>query len=206
MNSNYKELTDKAYKYHSENNFAEAEKIYTDLLKSNPNDVNVLNLYGLLCLGTKRTQDAINFLSKAFILKKNSYISSNLAKAYYMNNEPEKSIKIYKESLALEVNDDIYYSLGIAYKATKQYEKAIEAYKNALKIKPNKYNAIYNLSVVYRDSGDINNAIIYGEKCLELNKKDESLYTLLSGYYEEINDCFGIECLRFWNDILQKSV
>ena len=188
MNSNYKEQSDKAYKYHSENNFAEAEKIYNELLKINPEDVNILNLYGLLCLATGRVKQAIDSLTKAFSLKKNSYISSNLAKAYYMNNEPEKAVKIYKESLALKENDDVYYSLGIAYKALNRYDNAIEAYKNAIRLKPDKYNALYNLSAVYKSKGDINNAILCAEKCLKLNNKDEGLYTLLSGYYEEIND------------------
>ncbi len=188
MPSNYKELTEQAFKYHSENNFSEAEKIYRQILSMNPEDVNVLNLLGLLCLSLKRFDESIKLLTKAFVLKKNSYISSNLGKAYYMNNQPELAVKIYKESLEIEENDDIYYSLGIAYKALSQYDKAIAAYQNALKLNPKKYNALYNLSVIYNIKGNRDKAIECAEKCLELNKKDESLYTLLYGYYEQNND------------------
>ena len=50
MNAKYKQLFDLAFSMHSENKFNEAKLIYEKLLEINPDDVNVLNLYGVLCI------------------------------------------------------------------------------------------------------------------------------------------------------------
>ncbi len=188
MNFQYKELSDLAFKYHSNNNFEKAEELYNKLLEINPADVNILNLSGLLCLAVNRYTEAINYLSKAFILKKTSYIASNLAKAYYMNSEYKKAIKIYNQALELGETDDIYYSLALAYKQLGDYDAVIECYKKAIQLNPQNYNALYNLSIAYKEKKDTSKAILYAGKCLEINSRDEDVYALLSGYYEDIKD------------------
>ena len=50
MVKNYKEITNKAYNLHSQNKIEEAENLYIKLLEIAPEDVNILNLYGLLCI------------------------------------------------------------------------------------------------------------------------------------------------------------
>jgi tetratricopeptide (TPR) repeat protein len=184
----YKELSDKAYFYHSNNNPEEAEKIYKQLLEVNPDDVNVLNLYGLLSLSINKIDIAISCLSKAFILKKTAYIASNLAKAYYMNSEPKKAIKLYKTALELEESDDIYYSIAIAYKQLGDLKNVILNYEKAIKINPKNFSAMFNLSIAYNDNKNIGKAISCANKCLEICDSDEDVYVLLAGYYEEVKN------------------
>ena len=187
MSLNYKELSDKAFKLHSQNRLDEAEKIYKQLLEIRPDDYNVLNLIGLLYISKKMPNSAISFLSKALILKKNSYICSNLAKAYFFNNEVEKSIELYKQALSYGETDDIYYSMAISYKKLNDMEKVVQYYEKTLELNPNNYSALYNLALFYKEKDSVK-SIYYAEKCLELNKKDEDLYSLLSGLYEGIKN------------------
>ena len=91
MISKYKELSDLAFKFHSSNQLEKAEELYKQLLVMQPDDVNVLNLLGMLYISLKKINLAIEFLSKAFILKKSSYVAANLAKAYYINSEYKAS-------------------------------------------------------------------------------------------------------------------
>ncbi|MCD7779928.1 MAG: tetratricopeptide repeat protein [Candidatus Gastranaerophilales bacterium] len=196
MDLKYKELTDKAYYYHSINNFEKAEEIYKQLLSVNPDDYNVLNLYGLLCLSLRKPQDSVNLLNRAYVLKKNSYIASNLAKAYYMNSEYIKAVKIYKQALELGENDDIYYSLGLAYKKISDYDKSIENYKKSIELNPKNYNSCYNLSLIYKELNDISQALFYAKKCIEIKQEDD-VYASISGYYEDLNDISSaIEALK----------
>ncbi len=188
MSFQYKELSDKAFYYHSINNFEHAEKIYRQLLKLNPDDVNILNLYGLLCISKNNLSEAISCLTKAFILKKSSYIASNLAKAYYLNDEPVKALQLYNKALDLEKSDDIYYSIALTYKKLNDFDNVILNYKKAIELNPSNYNALYNLSLAYKDTGDISNAVLYARKCTEINENDDEICALLSGYYEEAND------------------
>ncbi len=184
MNLKYKELSDKAYFYHSNNDFDKAESIYKKLLTLNPEDVNILNLYGLLCISKNNLPEAISSLTKAYILKKSSYIATNLAKAYYMNNELQKALQLYNQALSTGESDDIYYSIALTYKKLKDINRVIYNYKKAIELNPKNYNALYNLSLAYRDIDDIQNAILYAKKCIEINDKDEDACILLSGYYE----------------------
>lgn len=197
MNLHYKELSDRAFYYHSNNKLDEAENIYKQLLNINPDDINILNLLGLLYLAKNKAQDAITYLSKAFILKKTPYIVSNLAKAYYMNDEPLNAIKLYKMALSSGETDDIYYSIALAYKKLKDYDSLISNYKKALELNPKHYNACYNLSIAYKELGKSDMALFYAEKCVEIKNNDDELFALISGYYEDMK-CYtsSIEALR----------
>lgn len=185
---NYKELSDRAYSLHSANRLDEAEEIYKQLLEISPEDVNVLNLYGLLCLAKGDNDSAISLLSKALILKETSYIMSNLAKAYLSNGEIHNAIKLLEKAVLEKPDDDIYYSLAIAYKKINNTEKAIVNYEKALDINPKKYNASYNLSLIYKDLKDYKNAIEYAQRCLIISPMSEEIYALLSSLYELNND------------------
>lgn len=188
MISKYKELSDLAFKFHSSNQLEKAEELYKQLLVMQPDDVNVLNLLGMLYISLKKNNLAIEFLSKAFILKKSSYVAANLAKAYYINSEYNNAISIYNKALEYGETDDVHYSLGIAYKKIGDSEKVIFHYKKAIELNPCHYNSTYNLVVAYKDINDIDNAILYAEKALSIKNDDVDLYTLISNLYEIKSD------------------
>ena len=188
MNFNYKEKSDCAYKLHTQNKLDEAQKLYLELLEVRPDDVNILNLLGLLYLSKSVPDKAVECLSKAFVLNQSEYICTNLAKAYYFNNEFEKSIKLYKQALQYGETDDIYYSMAISYKKLGDFTNVIKCYEKAIEINPDNVNALYNISLAYKQQNDIKKALYYAEKCLQLNKNDENLYSLLSGYYEDLGN------------------
>ncbi|MBE7705196.1 MAG: tetratricopeptide repeat protein [Cyanobacteria bacterium SIG29] len=188
MTYNYNQLFNRAYNFHKNNHIKEAQTIYEGLLEINPDDVNVLNLYALLCMGNGNASKAVDLLSKAVILNGSALLYTNLAKAYYMNGEPDKSVIFYQKAFELEPSEDILYSMGISYKYLKKYNKAIDSYKRALKINPNNYNVLYNLTILYRDTDQLKKAIKIAEKAEFINPNDEDIHSLLSGLYEADND------------------
>ena len=133
MKLNYKELSDTAYALHQNKQYDKAEKIYLQLLTMQPEDSNILNLLGLLYITKKQEEKAIKYLTKAFVLKKTAYIASNLAKAYYFNNEYSNALKIFNDALSIEPSEDVYYSIALTYKKMNKYNDAIENYYKALK-------------------------------------------------------------------------
>ena len=188
MKSHYKLLVDKAYLMHQNGELEKAEALYSKLLEINPDDANVLNLFGLLSVSMKNYERAISLLSKAFLCNKSSYVAENLAKAYYMNNEVENAVKIYKQALLYGQNDDIYYSLAIAYKKLGKKDEVINSYLKAVELNPKNYNAVYNLALAYSDLGDNDKAVYYALKAYNLNNKDVDILTLLSGFYEVLEN------------------
>lgn len=188
---NYKEVSDKAYLLHTQNKLDEAEKLYKALLKISPEDANILNLYGLLCISKNDFEKAISLLSQAVILKESAYTLTNLAKAYLSSGEAKNAVKLFEKAAAKKPDDDIYYSLAIAYRSLCNSEKAIYCYKKALELNSNNYNACYNLSILYKDSNKLDEAINYANKCLFLKPQSEEIYSLLSTLYELNNNIDG---------------
>ena len=105
MKAKYKELSDLAFKFQKEGRLEEALDIYNTLININPEDVNILNLLGMLYLEKKEYELAINYLSKAAVLNSTSYVVSNLAKAYYLNKQYLQAIDLYHKALEIEEND-----------------------------------------------------------------------------------------------------
>ena len=185
---NYKKLSDKAYLFHQKNMLKEAEELYIGLLKINPDDVNILNLYSMLCLSKSETKKAIDMLSKALVLNNTPTIMLNLAKAYHMDGDINNAIILYDKLIDIEPSVDIFYSLGIAYKQLGQFDNAIETYKKALELNPDNYNVLYNLAILYKDSNDIKNALKIAQKAEFINPNDEDIHTFLAGVYETIGN------------------
>lgn len=197
MNSQYKELSDKAFYCHQHGDLQTAAEIYQALLTINPDDANILNLAGMLMLTNGDIDSAIDYITKAFIINRTPQIANNLGKAYYTAGMYDKAVKLYLEALSGEENDDIYYSLGLAYKKAGNIDGAIEAYRNALEQNPGNYSSCYNLALAYSDKGDIIQAIYYAEKCTILKDDDEMLFGILSGFYEQIGNYKGaIDALK----------
>ena len=183
MDGRYKELSDRAFKLHKNNDFKEAEKIYTLLLQINPNDVNILNLYGLLCVSQQKYNDAIRYLSKAVVLRPNAYISGNLAKAYYEAGEYNKAVILFETIVKESPSDDLYYSLGLSYKSINKYEQAVKNYLLALNINPEHYSSLFNLANTYKDLDNNEKSKEYALRALKIKPDDIALHALLSEIY-----------------------
>ncbi len=185
---NYKELTDTAFSLHKINKFNEAEKIYSLLLQINPDDVNVLNLSGMLYIAKGDYDSAIKNLSRALVLRDDSYITGNLAKAYFYKGESDNAVTLYNKALEIKQTDDLYYSLGIALKKTGDINGAKNAYLKAIELNPNNYAAYYNLAVIYKDLCEYNNAINIILSAEKINNTDEQLYSLSAEIYTLIRE------------------
>lgn len=186
---NLKQMINKAFSLHQKGEFEEAERIYSELLQVYPENINILNLYGMLCMQLKKFNKAISLLSRAVILGDSAYIMTNLGKAYLYSGETEQAIKIFEDAKDLEKpNDDLLYSLAIAYRRVNNNKKAINAYKAAIEYNPNNYNVSYNLALLLSELGDYPNAINYASKCLLIEPNSEEIFVMLAGFYEKLND------------------
>lgn len=184
MDSKYKELTNIAFSLHQKGSFDEAKNIYLKLLEINPSDCNILNLLGMLFISQTRYTDAISVLSSAITINKNAYIMSNLAKAYFLNEDIENSIKFYNCALEINKTDDTYYSLALAYKKVGQFENAINSYYEAINLNPNNYSALYNLALLLKDEGKYSLALEYSLRAYKITNSDVQLLSLISYLYE----------------------
>jgi tetratricopeptide (TPR) repeat protein len=94
-----------------------------------------------------------------FVQKKYSAAAENYAKA---NEVDSQSHKLDKETRL-----DMLDQLGLSWALAKDYDKAKSSYLSALKENPNYPQFEYNLSCVYAEQGDLENALNYLKKAWE---------------------------------------
>ena len=115
---------------------------------------------------------------------------------YYLGQEDFLKAE---ELLTLAVQEDpnnhqLFFALGSSYDNLGNFEKAENAYKEAVDIKPDFYDALYNLGVMYYNKGgdmlkNANNIKDFKKYEIEKNKADE---TMLKGL-PYIEKCYAIE-------------
>lgn len=88
---------------------------------------------------------------------------------YFVEKKPELAKQIYKKMLLVDSRDPgVWNNIGILYEDIETYDKVIEAYKKSIELAPN-LGAYMNLSSYYRVNNQLDEAIYYAEKAMELD-------------------------------------
>lgn len=168
MSVDVKEQINEALKLHQQGNLADAEKLYSQILKESPNEGNVLNLLGFLKIQNNQFQDAIEYLKKAAEIYPTFFDAwFNLGLAYKSNKEFAKSLEAYEKAASIKAdNPYIYFNMANIYEAyLNDTFKAIEYYEKALKYKNDEKDTDINyfLGMCYLKAKDFEKGLIQHE-------------------------------------------
>jgi len=144
-------------------------------------------LLGYLYTMTKQYEKGIAQAEKAVALNPNSAESHmRLGKTLSFAGRWGESIPVYKKAIRLNpIPQNIYfYSLGISYFYTGQYEEAIEWCEKAVRQEPDSLYARQMMTVVYSDSGRLEEARAQAAEMLRIQPK----YTVKRGAYKRKED------------------
>jgi tetratricopeptide (TPR) repeat protein len=206
------------------NNKAKAKQYYSQLDELKYKESKMYQPYAQLYLSEGDTTKALEILSRGIsrfpdeksilITQTNIYISSGkTAEALQAIN-----LAIEKD----QNNANLYFAKGtLTEKSEKSSESAIAAYKKAIDLKPDYFDAYYNLGALYFNEGakmaneansikdnnqyakaktafeaKFREAKPYLEKALELNSKDQSTLVSLKQLYATINDSVNYERIK----------
>jgi len=144
-------LLEAALRHHQSNQFAEAEKLYQQVLARSPNDSNALHLYGLLAHQTNRLDLAINMLGRA------AQISSHIgpfhlhyASALHAAGRIDEAIVAMQRAAQLEPNDPaVRRNLAIALAQAGRVDEAIAHFQAVVDLRPQEAEGYYNLGTAY---------------------------------------------------------
>lgn len=84
------------------------------------------------------------------------------------------------------LNPLLRLSVGGTYYAIQSYDMAIRFFTDAVNLKPDFANGFYNLSVAYRDKGDLNSAIAAAQQAVNLVDKNSQDYKVASDYLKDL--------------------
>ncbi len=170
--------------WHRQGQLAEAESIYGELLRTNPNDADALQLSGLICYQRGEYQRAIE-LTEAAVRRGRvrAYVHVNLGAAYRALGRLGDAIKQYQSALKLEpASKEAHNNLANVLQQTGDTEGALRHQKQAIAISPEgdaPSNLLYTLNLLagFPTSEIARQHRVWGEACrgLVLNSTHNNL-------------------------------
>lgn len=129
-----------------------AESIYRQVLDIDTGHVAANNLLGLLCLQTRRPDEAVHYIQAALVKKPDDpQAHSNLGLALKDLGRHEAAVNHFQQALTFSPgNPKMLNNLGSAYRELGRLDEAIGSYRQALEIQPGYQEAQHNLAVVLR--------------------------------------------------------
>lgn len=159
-----------ALQLHQSGNFSEAQKIYTEILNTQPTNFSALQLTGMVYLQTGQHQAAIDYLNKAI------QVNPQFAACYINRGIALQALQRFDEALqsydaAIRIQPDYveaYSNRGVTLNALKQYDEALASYEKAITIKPTYADAYSNKGNTLHELKRYEEALICYQKALDL--------------------------------------
>lgn len=194
--------------YYNAQNFVEAEKAYDKVGNILSMDDENITEYGITTWLLGHREKSIDIVSKALTKDArkaawNRLLFYNYTDLKQADNALAAADKLFNQSDSAHFTGEDYTYYGTALKLAKKYPEAINAFNKALEF--NKDNAKQiavinkNLSDVYLEEGDYDNAVVYFKKTMEgteqptLDQLDNlgTLYADIAAKKTQANDAAG---------------
>ncbi|HEV3383703.1 MAG TPA: tetratricopeptide repeat protein [Gemmata sp.] len=159
-----------AVNYHQAGQLREAEKLYREILASEPGNADALHLLGVIAYQVGKHEPAIEHIKNAIRLRgMDAEMCSNLGAAYQALNQLKEAECCYQNALQ-ERPDHISarYNIGNLYLKQRKLDEAIDCYRRVLQLQPDNIGAINNLGQALKGQEDFSGAANCYEKILQL--------------------------------------
>jgi tetratricopeptide (TPR) repeat protein len=189
---------EKAIEHHQNNEFTEADKLYTAVLQTDPNNPDANHNLGVLAVQLNKLEIALPLFEKAFNInpKHEQYQKSYTNSKTKFENYITKLFNEKKYEEALQLTQAIVEKLpnyafswkviGSIQVIFKDYDNALTSLQKALELNPDD-EVIYNsLGKLYKDTGKINEAILNYQKAIELDPNYAKAYNNLGSALKDI--------------------
>ena len=154
---------------HQAGDLERARSKYQELLKSDPQNFNALQLSGAIELQTEQWEKALGFLIKAIkINDRHAFVFYNLGNAFKGLGRLNEALTSYSRAITLKRDyAEAYYNQGLALKELKRLEEALRSYKKAAEIKHDYAEAHLNCGNILLDLKRFDEAISSYQKAIE---------------------------------------
>lgn len=140
---------------------AEAESVYRELLRSDPDNVDLIHLLGTAALSRGNLLEAIELLQRALRLAPDSaVIHCHIADAFTASRDAARAVEHYKHALAIDsLLAPASINLGHALCTLGQLEAAVVAFRRAIELQPGLVELYVSLAKALRDLGQCEAAL-----------------------------------------------
>ncbi len=131
---------------HQQGKLLDAERVYAEILRRQPNHFDALHLLGVIALQTGRAERAVQLITQA--LGRNANIAaahSNLGNALRALRRPDQALASYQRAIALQPDHpDAYNNRGATLQDLQRPDEALASYDRAIALKPDYADAYCN--------------------------------------------------------------
>jgi tetratricopeptide (TPR) repeat protein len=170
-----------ALAYYQAGNLQDAEHLYKEILRVQPDNRDALHFLGVICYELGNYDFAIEHIKKALqINPSNAYAYFNLGDAFRGKGQFDEAIICYQKALKINPNlADAYYNLATILEDKGRFDEAILSYQKALQINPNDTDAWYNMGILLKEKGQLDEAVSCYQKALQINPNLADAYNNL---------------------------
>ena len=195
---------DLAVQHHTAGRLSDAESIYQQILRSDPNQPIALHLLGVIAQQMRKNDVAVDLITQALAIKPDyAEAHSNLGSAFQDLGNPEDAIASYRKALAIKPDYvDAHNNLGNALQDLGKLDEAIASYRKALALKPDYAEAHSNLGLALQDLGKLSEAISCYRKTMKINPDYAAAHRNLHSLLLDPDDLVpSIKCMKRAVDI-----
>jgi len=179
-----------AVQHHGAGRLDDAESIYRQILRADPQQSIAMHLLGVLAHQAGNNDVAVDLITKALAIKPDyAEAHCNLGAAFQQLGELEEAVTSYRRALAIMPNlADAHYNLGNALNDLGMPDEAVKSYLMAIDIRLDYADAHSNLGNVYRDQGDTDAAMACYRKVIDLNPDFVEAHSNLGTVLQDLGD------------------
>ena len=146
----------------------EAQRVYKEVLRDNPTNVDALRLMGTIALQNERIYEAERLFRRAIANAPDFVMAQlDLGRALKEQNRLEEAIEHFRKVIKLEpANIQAHYLMASALSLTAQTYEAIEVYQQVLELQPKHAGAMLGLGHVLKTVGRQEEAIEAYRNCI----------------------------------------
>jgi tetratricopeptide (TPR) repeat protein len=159
-----------ANQLHRAGELPKAEALYRQVLHFDEDHVIANNLLGLLCIQTRRFDEAVEHIQRALkVAPEDAQAQANLGVALKEVGRPEDAVKHLEESLRLDPNRPrILNNLGSIYFLLGRHDEAIKRFEDSVAAQPGSVEAHFNLGSALLQLQRYDEAAANLEQCVAL--------------------------------------
>jgi protein O-GlcNAc transferase len=136
---------EQALRCHQQGEFAHAEALYAEVLRAEPRHRDVLHLFGVLHVQTRRLEQGVTFIRQSLqVDPRQPGAQMNLGNALRELSQPAEALASFDQALRLNPDfPEALYNRGNALADLGRLEEALASYEQAWRVRPKFAEALY---------------------------------------------------------------
>jgi tetratricopeptide (TPR) repeat protein len=146
-----------AYAHHRRGDLAAAERLYREVLRDTPEQVDAIRLLGALLADRGQREESVALLQTLVALQPKNYAAHyNLGNVYWLGGRNEAAIGCYQAAIVLNPSfAGAYHGLGMCFRRAEREREAVECFRQAVRAEPGWAMAWKDMGMTLARLGDM---------------------------------------------------